>query len=389
MIARAASIFVLSMASTAEDEVVFRSDVSLVRVDVQVADDNRRPVTGLKAEDFVLREGGRIQEIRNFASEEMPLDVLMLFDVSVSMRPHVERVLGATSQALAALGREDRVGVMVFDRLTRVRLPFRQGREEIASELRNVIRREKFNGGTDITRALLDAADYVGRSARRDARRAIVIVTDDRTERERDEDRVVRALANADAVLSALIAPEAFVGRARSPMPGGRPPMGRRGGGWPGGGYPGGGGGYPGGGAQRPAPPKSAGTEVIAQESGGDSLPVSDASALETTLTRLRQRYALHFIVPAGVRAGQERNISVELAESTHRRFRGAELRFRRTYVATTTTPAAPKAVPAEISSSDETAPRALPDPEPVTPRRRRPAVTDSRSPKGPLEVDP
>jgi VWFA-related protein len=206
----------------AEEEVVFRSDVSLVRVDVQVLEANR-PIVGLRAGDFVLREAGRVQEIRNFATEEVPLDLLMLFDVSVSMRPHIERVVEASGQALRAMGAQDRVGVMVFDRATAVRMPFRNVRDSVEAEMRNVIRQERFNGGTDITRALLAAADHVGRAARRDARRAIVIVTDDRSERGRDEGRVLQALTRADAVLSALIAPDAtarIFGGGPRPRPG-------------------------------------------------------------------------------------------------------------------------------------------------------------------------
>src|SRR5438105_12062986 len=92
----------------ADDNPVFRSDVSLVRVDVSVVDRDNRAVTGLRAYDFVLRESGRVQPIRNFASEEMPIDLLMLLDVSASMRPHVQRIADATHQALRVLRDDDR-----------------------------------------------------------------------------------------------------------------------------------------------------------------------------------------------------------------------------------------------------------------------------------------
>src|SRR6476659_2304140 len=106
-----------------DDEVVFHSDVSLVRVDAQVVDSNNRTVTQLNAEDFVLRLDGRVLPIRNFVSEGIPVDVLFLLDVSSSMRPHVQRIADASSQALTVLGKDDRMGIMVFGRSTRVRLP--------------------------------------------------------------------------------------------------------------------------------------------------------------------------------------------------------------------------------------------------------------------------
>src|SRR5271170_1970006 len=205
-----ASALVTGLLAGDDDDLVFRSDVSLVRVDAQVVDSGNRAITHLHAGDFILREDGRVVPIRNFASENMPLDVLFLLDVSASMRPHVQRIADASGQALTVLGKDDRMGIMVFDRATRVRLPFSSDRQDVQREFDRLLRDERFNGGTDITRAMLDAADYIRREGRRDARRAIVILTDDRTEFDRDDLAVGRALARADAVMCALIAPDAM-----------------------------------------------------------------------------------------------------------------------------------------------------------------------------------
>jgi VWFA-related protein len=372
-------------------DVVFRSDVSLVRVDAQVTDRDNRAVTGLRVEDFVLRDEGRPQQIRNFAREEMPVDVLLLLDVSTSMRPHVERIASAAHQALRVLGNDDRVAIMVFDRSTRVRLPFRSSREVVEREFETLLRHENFRGGTDITRGLLDAADYVGRNARREARRAIVILTDDETEFERDDARVGRALVDADAVLSALIAPDAMAGRTRGQGRGG----GGGGGSWPGGsrgpglggplgdiilGRGGGRGGRsPGSGGSGGSRTRSAGTSEIARESGGDSLPVDDASALETTLSRLRQRYALHFNAPQGARPGQLRNLDVQLTDAALRRYPGAEVRFRRTYRAPDGPVVAGTAPAADTGAPPETA---VVVQGPVL--RRRAAVSEPDGARGP-----
>jgi VWFA-related protein len=161
--------------------VTFRSDVALARVDAQVVDRQNRPIRGLRPEDFVLRSNGAQQEIRNFQSETMPLDVLLLLDVSRSMAPHVQRVASASHEALRVLKDDDRVAIMVFDRYTRVRMAFRKGARDAERGLANVIEHETFEGGTDITRALLAAARYMEENGRREARRAIVILTDDQT----------------------------------------------------------------------------------------------------------------------------------------------------------------------------------------------------------------
>src|SRR5205085_11718044 len=157
--------------------VTFRSDVSLVRVDAQVTDRNNRSITGLRMEDFVLREDGKQLEIRNFSTEKLPVDVILLLDVSASMEPHVQRIARAAHQALRVLGPEDRIAILVFDRNTRVRMPFRTSREDAERGLERLLDQESFDGGTDITRGLLDASKYMERYARRDARRAIVILT--------------------------------------------------------------------------------------------------------------------------------------------------------------------------------------------------------------------
>ena len=325
-----------------DDTVVFHSDVALARVDTQVLDGHNRTITGLRATDFVLLEDNKPQDIRNFASENMPIDILLLLDVSASMRPHVERISNAAHDALRVLADNDRVGIMVFDTYTRTRMPFRSSRSEINRGLSDVLNQERFNGGTHITHALLAAADYVQREARPEARRAIVILTDDGSQDARDDASVGRALSRADAVLSFLQAPDVMT--QRGGMSGGGYP-GRTGTTWPGGGWPGsgpvilGGGGvgrgrrgssYPRGGASAN---HSAGTADIARESGGDTFPVDDASALEDTLSRLRQRYALHFNSADTIATNAHRTVHVDLSDAARRRYPDAELHYRRVYL--------------------------------------------------------
>lgn len=362
----------------ADDPVVFRSDVSLVRVDAQVVDRDNRTITGLGPRDFVLRDGGQIQKIQGVDSEKLPIDLLLLFDVSASMRPHIQRISDAAHDALRQLREQDRVAIMVFDRSTRVRMQFRNSQSDVERELQRLLDQETFRGGTDITLGLYDAAAFMSRQGRVEARKAIVIVTDDQTEMNRDVQGVSHALTRADTVLSALIAPNAMSYR--------------RGGGYPGGGYPGGGGGlggiifgqpggyggrrYPGGGRMGGGT-HSAGTEEIARNSGGDSMPVDNSYALQDTLARIRERYAIHFYLPAGARAGEERNIQVDLADATRARFPGADVRYRRSYyapanVAPATGTTSDTVVVSQSGPNDGTAPD-----DPDRPRyRRRPGVS-------------
>ncbi|MGJ5817310.1 VWA domain-containing protein [Paludibaculum fermentans] len=403
---RLASSLVLLLACAAalpadDGDVTFKSDVSLVRVDAQVLDRDGRAVTGLRREDFILTQNGRRVEIRNFAREEMPVDVILLLDVSGSMRSHVQRMADASHDALRVLGPDDRVAMMVFDRSSRVRLPFRSNKDDVVREFESLLRSETFNGGTDITRGLLDAANYMRKSARKDARRAIVIMTDDQTEKDRSEQQVGSALAEADAVLSAIIAPDAMNSRMGGyPQGGGQYPPGgnRRGNSWPRGGsipdiiwggggrIPVGGGRYPGGGMGSRT--QSAGTSEIARESGGDSMSISDASAFETTLARIRQRYAIYFQLPPGTRAGEENRVQIALAETARSHYPGADIRYRGNYHAPTNIDPAAQSDTTVVSQSQTPASSDAPaggttQSDPVRPRRRV-VLDDSKGPRGP-----
>jgi len=378
-----------------DDTAVFRSDVSLVRVDAQVVDSGNRSISHLHVGDFILREDGHEVPIRSFASENMPVDVLFLLDVSASMRPHVQRIADASGQALTVLGREDRMGIMVFDRNTRVRLPFNSSPQEVQREFDRLLRQERFNGGTDITRAMLDAADYIRREGRRDARRAIVILTDDQTEFDRDDFAVGRALAHADAVMCALIAPDAGQYGRRGGMGRGPGGMGGGGGGGLGGSLggiifgPRGGGGnrYPGGGGGG-GNTRSAGTSEIARDSGGDSMSVNDASALEDTLSRLRQRYTLYFNLPEGVEPGRERNIVVDLTPDARRRYSDAEVRYRRTSNLSNGDSSPTRITRAPIDNGYSTPSASATDPNTSTVHRRRVAVNEDGSVIAPSSDD-
>jgi VWFA-related protein len=328
----------------ADDPVVFHSDVALVRIDAQVVDRDNRTITGLGPRDFVLREQGIVQPIRSVDAENLPVDLVLLLDVSGSMRPHIERIASASHDAMRQLRDQDRVAIMVFDRASRVRMDFRGSQSGVDRELERVLDYETFRGGTDITRAMFDAADYIQRQGRKDSRKAIVIVTDDQTELGRNVEGVERSLARSDAVLSALIAPYAMN------RPGNT------------GGYPGGGGGggplggplggiifgQPRGrsrGGQTGSHTESAGVAEIARESGGDSMQVNDSYALQDTLTRLRQRYAIYFSLPPGARAGEERQLDLQLADTAGSRYLDASVHYRRTYYAPISTPGNPDSV--------------------------------------------
>jgi Ca-activated chloride channel family protein len=99
-----------------------RVDVRLVQLQVVAADGERRPVRGLRREDFRLLEGNRERQISSFGDgSELPLTLALAIDTSASMfrkLPAVERAAGRFLGSV--LGPRDRALVVGFGREAKV-----------------------------------------------------------------------------------------------------------------------------------------------------------------------------------------------------------------------------------------------------------------------------
>lgn len=81
----------------------FRVDVELVNVFCTVRDKYGRFVTDLNKEDFIVKEDGRVREIRHFARvSDLPLTLALMVDVS----PSQERLLESEKVAAATFFRQ-------------------------------------------------------------------------------------------------------------------------------------------------------------------------------------------------------------------------------------------------------------------------------------------
>lgn len=97
----------------AQDDGRFTARVDLVEVYATVTDASGRPVTGLTAADFEVREDGRTQEVSVFAAGEFPLTVALGIDRSWSMAGEPLRLAKQASRAfLRALRPSDRSFVL-------------------------------------------------------------------------------------------------------------------------------------------------------------------------------------------------------------------------------------------------------------------------------------
>jgi hypothetical protein len=167
----------VSTGTAQEGDLTFKSGVANVRVDAQVTQDGN-VITGLTAQDFVVRENDQIQPIVYFGREQEPLSLLLLFDVSGSMRKYVEQVANVARQALRYLRVKDRVAVMVFARDAYVRTDFTDDMSTIASQIREAASDESVGTATNINDALLTAATHMEEKSGDTGRKALLILTD-------------------------------------------------------------------------------------------------------------------------------------------------------------------------------------------------------------------
>lgn len=113
----------------------FRSGLELVRVDVAVTRDGH-PVTDLGPGDFVLRDNGVPQKVREVIVERVPLDLTLVLDVSSSVKGEkLARLADAARQLVQGMAADDRVSLVTFSHRVTLRQPPGAGAEAVLRDL--------------------------------------------------------------------------------------------------------------------------------------------------------------------------------------------------------------------------------------------------------------
>jgi hypothetical protein len=188
-----------------QNDPVFRSSVSLVRVDVQAIDGAGRVVSGLTKDDFRVLDEGNAQALVNFSFDVEPLDLILLFDTSGSMHGKFLNIVRATELGFNELHKGDRVCVRAFSGISTEVLPFSDDLQAVNLAILTQVLRLKFGGASRVEPAADEAALRFRGEKKTNRKRAVLIVTDKPGAREPNEAAIVRDLWNADAVLSELI----------------------------------------------------------------------------------------------------------------------------------------------------------------------------------------
>ncbi|MBS1852539.1 MAG: VWA domain-containing protein [Acidobacteria bacterium] len=173
--------------------------VDLVLVPVTITDPLNRLVTGLDKENFSLFEGKEEQEIRHFSSEDAPVSLGVIFDMSGSMGSKIERAREAVGEFFKTANPQDEFFMITFADQPEQISDFTQSVEDIQSKLIFTVPK----GRT----ALLDAI-YLGLSKMRQAKyskKALLIISDGGDNHSRYTEGEIKSLVReADVLIYAI-----------------------------------------------------------------------------------------------------------------------------------------------------------------------------------------
>ena len=112
-----------------------RVDVDLVLVPVTVSDSMNHTVTSLKKEDFAIYEENKQQEIRYFSTEDTPISVAILLDVSKSMSNKIDTERAAIVEFFNNANPRDEYFAIAFSDRPRVLADPTQSIDQLQGEL--------------------------------------------------------------------------------------------------------------------------------------------------------------------------------------------------------------------------------------------------------------
>src|SRR5258705_5310189 len=187
-------------------------DVELALVNVTVTDPHNRLVTGLEPDNFRVFENNVEQEIQYFSSEDVPISIGVIFDLSGSMANKIAKAKEATWQFFKTANPQDEFFLVSFNDRAELISAFTDSADDLQSRLLSA-------SGKGRT-ALLDAI-YLGLSEMRTARnskRALLIISDggDNNSRYNEKD-IKRLVREANTQLYSIGIFDPFGNRSRTP----------------------------------------------------------------------------------------------------------------------------------------------------------------------------
>ncbi|MFB3827505.1 MAG: VWA domain-containing protein [Bryobacteraceae bacterium] len=257
-----------------------RVDATLVLIPVTVTDPLNRFVTGLDRENFRVFEDKNEQKLVQFSSEDAPLSVGLVVDVSGSMGSKLAKSREAAAQLMKTANPEDEFFLVQFNDRAELAVPFTSSLEEIQNKL-------TFTQSKGRT-ALLDAV-YLALNQMKKAknpRKALIVISDGGDNNSRyTETEIKNLVREADVQIYAIGIFEPVGSRGRT--------------------------------AEELAGPGL--LTHIAEQTGGRHFPISNANEMPDVAAKigveLRNQYVLGYAPSNHERDGKYRRVQVKLVQ--------------------------------------------------------------------------
>jgi VWFA-related protein len=196
------------------DDQVIRVNVELVQVDVQVLEKKTgRTVGSLSKEDFQLYEDGVEQHITDLSKGQLPLSVVLLFDLTYSVQPVLKPLAAGALDALRHLKPEDEVAVMAYAASAHLLQDFTTDREQAVAAIEKASEMESGDAAF-FNEAVFQASEQLGKAKNPRSRRTIIWLTDNvpniPSEGVHTEKDAFREVFETGTVISALLERSAF-----------------------------------------------------------------------------------------------------------------------------------------------------------------------------------
>jgi Ca-activated chloride channel family protein len=185
--------------ATSRRDARIRVDVNLVQVPMTVTDPMNRLVTGLEKENFALYDNNSQQTIKYFSSDDAPLTIGIVFDLSGSMSSKFARARKALTEFLRTSNPQDEFFVVGFNDRPAVIVDYTSDVDDV--EARMVMLKPENRT------ALIDAV-YLGVDHLRQAkyeRKALLIISDGGDNRSRyTEGELRRVVRESDVQIYSI-----------------------------------------------------------------------------------------------------------------------------------------------------------------------------------------
>jgi Ca-activated chloride channel family protein len=257
-----------------------RVDSTLVLINVTVTTPLNQVVTGLDMEHFRLFEDKVEQNLSQFSSEDSPLSIGLVFDISGSMGAKLHKARQAAAQFFKTSNPEDEFFLVQFSDRPRLIMPFTRETEEIQNRLAF----SEARGRTALLDALYMAMDHMKKA--QNPRKAVLVLSDGGDNSSRyTQSEIKNLVREADVQVYAIGIFEAVNSRSRT--------------------------------AEELAGPSL--LSEIAEQTGGRHFPVENINELPDIAAKigieLRNQYVLGYTPANESRDGKYRRVKVTLVQ--------------------------------------------------------------------------